>query len=454
MPGTIIRFLDRQDQPGMWFFLAKPNGDPTFREFHGDPGQPPYAALLQPTVQPGEVGTAGLALYEELLKHSAVANHFKEVFRDTATNPPRPIGMQVDSALADSLPWETLCKQKGDFLALDQRWPVVRMLEPTDDRLRQDYEYVAPLKIAAVLSAWGSAPERRIGAKEEWKALEQSIVKNPTASASHLLVLVCEASLKQEIDQAAYPNVEVQLITDQNQTSRLVRAFKPHILHFFCHGHSGEKSYLRLNTAFDQASNSDGSIYLLPGDLRQDIDAEESAWLVVLNCCDGALATQSGDTRNLAASLVKAGFPAVIGMREAVDSNCARLLTQELYMELLPGLAALPDGQVSPIEWAALLVSGRKRLRNDNAPLDAGVDAATSTKQWAIPALYMRTLPFRMRKLQPRLADVDRQRVIAKLGELRDQRNSAMQMPLPAAIKQQMLGEFDQLIRVEEGKLL
>jgi hypothetical protein len=453
MPPTIIRFLDSQGGDGaVSFFLAKPNGNATICILQADPTKPPYSNLQDP-VPAGAVSQAGLALYTQLTGHNAIAAHFNKVFGDTSNDPPRPIGMQVDSVAADALPWETLCGPGGEFLALDRRWPVARLLDPTDDKLKQDYEFSPPLRMAAVLSAWGSDPGKRISSRDEWRSLQRSILQNAGAGPASLLILLCEPNLKQEIDQAGHPNIRTELITGQNQMSQLIRDFRPHILHFFCHGFSGAKSFLRINTAADKQSNADGRIYLVPSDLRQSINGDESIWLVVLNCCDSANASRSGDTRNLAAALVKRGFPAVIGMREPVESNYARLLTEELYGELLPRLAALPDGQVSPLEWAALLVPGRIRLRNDSAPLDAGPDAAASTKHWAIPALYMRTFPFQMRKIAAKLPDADRQRVVAKLSELRDQRASLLQMPLSAGRKQEMLAEFDQLIQAEEAKL-
>jgi len=454
MPPTIIRFLDSQGGDGaVSFFLAKPNGNATICILNADPSKPPYSNLQDP-VPAGAVSQAGIALYQQLTGHKAIAAHFNTVFGDTSNDPPRPIGMQVDSVAADSLPWETLCLPGGEFLALDRRWPVARLLDPTDDKLKQDYEFSPPLRLAVVLSAWGSDPGKRIPARDEWRSLEESILKNAAAGPTSLLILLCETNLKQEIDQAGYANVRTALITGQNPMSQLIREFRPHILHFFCHGFSGAKSFLRINTVADKESNADGKIYLMPSDLRQSINGEETIWLVVLNCCDSANAARSGDTRNLAAALVKRGFPAVIGMREPVESNYARLLTEELYGELLPRLAALPDGQVSALEWSAMLVPGRMRLRDDSAPPNAGPDAAASTKHWAIPALYMRTFPFQMRKIPAKLPDPDRQKVVAKLAELRDLRMSVLQGPASADKKLNMLAEFDRLIQAEEAKLL
>jgi hypothetical protein len=243
------------------------------------------------------------------------------------------------------------------------------------------------------------------------------------------------------------------MITRQGEIGRLIREFCPHILHFFCHGHSGENSFLRIASTLDREQDQDGTIYLRPGDLRQDVDPDQSIWLVVLNCCDSANAIRCGDTRNLAASLVRKGFPAVIGMREPVDTNYARVLTEELYSSLVPRLNALPNGQISALEWAELLVDGRKRLRNDAAP-GSGPNAASSSKHWTIPALYMRTLAFRMRKAQPTISAQEREEILANISELRDQRNAAMPMKLPSAIKQRMLAEFDAQIAQEEARLL
>src|SRR5580658_7739323 len=201
MLSTIIRFLDMQDAPGaVWFFLAKPpNGSGMFCPLNANPNASPYADLQKANLPPGTVGAAGLALYHELLAHNAIRAHFNNVFADTSNDPPRPIGLQVDSPLADCLPWETLRPANGDFLALDRRWPVVRLLDPSDDKLKQDYEYVPPLRIAAVLSAWGSLPDRRIRAETEWKSIEKGVLKGHPNGESSLLVLVCEDALKQKI---------------------------------------------------------------------------------------------------------------------------------------------------------------------------------------------------------------------------------------------------------------
>jgi hypothetical protein len=464
MPSTIIRFIGEQESllppdplrsAKVWFFLAEPNGDgvPTVCELKADAGQPPYTGLISEPFTPGSIDAAGLDLFKELSAHKGIGAHLEKVFDDTANEPPRAIGFQVDSDRADALPWEVLCRN-GEFLSLDKRWPVVRVLDPSNRKLKQDYEFTSSLRIAAVLSAWGATPDLQIPAEDEWKSLEKAVLKNAAACPSQLLVMLCESDLKAKIDAAGYPNVETELITDQLQMSKHLNSFKAHILHFFCHGHSGKRSYLQLSTTSDQANNFEASIYIRPGDLRQDIDADESAWLVVLNCCDSANAKKAGATRNLCASLVRVGVPAVIGMREPVDANYARLLTEELYTELLPKMQALPNGAVSPIEWASLLVSGRKRLRNDTAPKDAGEAAASRTKHWAIPAVYMRTLAFRMRKSSPKLTDAEREKVDAKLTELRKQRSDAVAMSLRPELKQKMLEDFDQQIQAEEAKLL
>jgi hypothetical protein len=455
MPSTIIQFLGTQEGEGVFFYLAEPKGAgmPALVPLVASPDDAAFKSLAAEPLKLKAVEDAGLALFKQLQAHEGIKKHLEDVFGDTAADI-RPIGFQVDAPRADSLPWEVLCPRSGEFISLDKRWPVVRLLAPGNNKVKQSYEFTPPLRIAAVLSAWGANATQQVSAQDEWESLEKSILKNGAACPTNVLIMVCEPALKQLIDAANYPNVQTELITGQNQMSLRLKNFKAHILHFFCHGHSGNRSHLRVATALDYAKPADGSIFLLPGDLSQDIDGDQTAWLVVLNCCDSANAQNCGETRSLAASLVKSGFPAVIGMREPVDSNYARLLTEELYTELLPMMQALPDGAMTPFQWASLLVTGRKRLRNDSAPQEAGENAAASTKYWAIPAVYMRTVDVNMRKSSPKLSEVERQRIVGFLAGLREQRAAVVPMSAPPEIKQQMLDAFDKRIREEEQKLL
>jgi hypothetical protein len=138
---------------------------------------------------------------------------------------------------------------------------------------------------------------------------------------------------------------------------------------------------------------------------------------------------------------------------ESATEFCA-MLDHYAGRNMLPKLQSLPDGMVSPIQWASLVVSGRKRLRNDSAPKDAGVAAAANTKYWAIPAVYMRTVDLSMRKTSPKLPEPERQKIIAKLAGLREERGAVLPMSVPAHIKKEMLDAFDKQIQEEEQKLL
>lgn len=461
MPNTVIRL--QEDAAGhVQFYLERPSNWPQSKllvELQGDPAQPPYSGLNVNPVAAFAVRDAGVALLNDLRRHPAIAQQLAQVLNAPGMITPKPLGIEVESTKADSLPWEALYENTCAFLALDPRWPISRLLQANVDDVQVDYLFCAPLRIAAVLSAPGNIPQTKISSSDEWNSLKQAMATAGPANAGNIqvLALVCEQNLKDAVDASGIPGVRTEFIRDRGQLAREIRTFGPHILHFFCHGASEDPPYLRIGSLLNWEREENGTILFEGKDIRLDADPNQSVWLVVLNCCEtasGGVAEVRG-VRNLAANLVRSGFPAVLGMREPVDAGNARLLTQEFYRELFSFVFGLPvGGPPISVEWSTMLVEGRQTLKATLGP--GRIDAACHIKEWAIPAIYVRMDPFRLRRVSPpnTLSDSDRQRLMAQLAELQKKRNDALQFPLTVERKNMMLAEFDAKINDIEKQFL
>jgi hypothetical protein len=221
------------------------------------------------------------------------------------------------------------------------------------------------------------------------------------------------------------------------------------LLHFFCHGTSNEIPHLKIGSFTDWEAERDGTIAITGAELREGADPRQEIWLVTLNCCESA--TRARDARGLASSLVAAGFPAALGMREVIDLQLAHQLCKSFYPALLDLIdQAPPDGPEKEIEWAQALSKVRAGLA---AACQLGVPAqlaARDCKTWTIPALYIRPEAFRLKRIAARpaaplgLSDAKR-RQIDYIQELQRQRTKAAEdyKDLPKDALDAILQDYD-----------
>lgn len=237
------------------------------------------------------------------------------------------------------LPWELLFdRQAREFLALDQRTPVVRDLADVErTRLLQ------PLREPPrVLAAVGSA-----------EGLDQDF------------------ELKNLADSLAGSGVDLEPLVDATaeRLAGRLRRRKVHILHFIGHGDfdqaSGEgRLYLRDDVAGAKALKGSEIAPLLngAGELR----------FAFLNACSTA-ETGGADGRSpyagVASALVKDGVPAVLAMQAPVPDRSAIEFSQVVYEHIARG---------DSLEEA--VSSGRAELHRQHAESGA----------WAIPVLFTR----------------------------------------------------------------
>jgi hypothetical protein len=163
-------------------------------------------------------------------------------------------------------------------------------------------------------------------------------------------------------------NASAQLISTR------VKAFRPDVVHFICHGDvdGAGRGYLLLNDErqeHDEAAYAEQILGLIS-------TAGETAPIVVLSACK----TGGGDDRALlgahaaaplAAALVEKGVPIVVGMAGSVSDRACRLFTLGFGAGLLSGKPLL-----------AAIAAGRCAAFTQGPP-------PHKTADWAFPAVFL-----------------------------------------------------------------
>lgn len=357
-------------------------------------GEPPTAATW---TSADAVMHYGRELCQALTQHPAIAQLLQMLTPATQVTPIYFNFQKV--ADAEQLYWEALYDDaKGTFFALDRRWPIGRIADETATTVQSFYKFEGRLRLAAVLSALG------VPAAAEWQNLRQAIDAARTALPIDLLLLVGEEALQNEIQAeiatGALQGVTVKSLADTvDELEIAIDDFKPHLLHFFCHGAvSLGFSRLEVATTLNWARDDTESSLVLTAEQLLALPAMRQVWLVVLNCCQGGAGTSQ--LYSMAHTLVARGTPAAVGMLEpiaAVDAHrfCAGFYPA-LFREISQALAQPDDGMPVPIEWSLPLRAARIRLHS-------GVDPK-SERTWALPVLYARPELFQVVRVLPPVA--------------------------------------------------
>ena len=239
---------------------------------------------------------------------------------------------------AAALPWEMMCREDGSPLAISTGTALVRAIDTP--RPAAPRPLVGPLRILALKS-------------------------NPQGTV--------QLDLQKEVDAvsaswAELPGVEVDFVapTQAAILDALARA-EHHVIHYMGHG------------GFDPAStggrllleNDDGSLRRVEAETFAQWVADSPLRLVFLNACETGRTPGRAEVppfAGVAAALIRAGVPAVIGNQFSVSDNGAITFAKTFYARIVQG---------HPVDEAATLA--RKAIYDDSMPL-----------QWATPVLYMR----------------------------------------------------------------
>jgi hypothetical protein len=380
-------------------------GEGNSSDFGCDIGDAIFGQLAQAIPEANSIRAAGELLFEGLATNKDVETAFGQARLATSTDRfPVLLELRADETI-EALPWETLYMPNGGFLGLDARWSVGRRV---DSRENTPAEGVLPatLQMAVVLSCLG------ISAEEEWAQLRTAVERS--ALALQMLLFVGEPDLAESLAAEELPWVRaVRGIPASAADLRAVFAeerfhgFTPQILHFFTHGSTDGGPHLEIATPSDWEGRNaarQSSLTLDPSQVRDLTEPDTRPWMIVLNSCLGAApvtddrgaatiedarARQREATHSLARELVRGGgFPAVVGMREPIETSDATVFSSHFYPQLFEALAALPHGAPTALDWSSLLVHPRRGLAEKHGQVITL--AAEERKQWTLPVLYLR----------------------------------------------------------------
>jgi len=463
MSRMVVRIQESMDGGTTVFWLESPKAYPQASKVSpltSRPDQPPFSEMHNGDGSPQKVRDAGIKLYNELILHPAVAPAIAAVLTEKQGGC-SPICFRLDDVTAaDDLPWEAV--RFNEFLALDQRWPIIRMREVTEADSRAIYTLEPPLRISVVLSAAGSTAQSRAPGAPQWQRIQDTIEKHlaqKDALPVSVTVFTGEADLLDVIKSAQKPWAHADLIADKSSLLGKIQNSNPHILHFFCHGISDQVPHLRVGSYTDWEAGIEPTIAITASELRQKADPSQNVWLVSLNCCESA--TRAGNVRGFASSLVAAGFPAALGMREAVEVEHAHLLCQSFYPEVMKMIGAVQEGgPETEIEWAKALWQARMDLAEKGAVGIPAQTAGEGSKVWTVPALYVRREPFCLKRIAPSSeAQVgisqEKKKIIEYIQTLQQQRAKAAEdyKDLPPAALNALLSDIDKQIMLKTAEL-
>lgn len=334
------------------------------------------------------VRAAGARLFEGLSEHEDIRDALIQAL-GVAHDGRSPLLVELRmGGDAERIPWEAICTLDGQFLALDARWSVGRIVG-SRVAAAATRSFRPPLRVVAFLSCLG------VPAFGEWAGLAAAVDNSPVAV--ELLVLAGEPDLEQAIADEQRPNVEVTGlpgIHDFENLRRRISEFRPDVLHFFCHGSTRDGPHLDLGTQSDwRRETTLSSLTLECEQIGQFCDPIVRPWLAVLNCCEGAATT--GEIHSLARDLVyEVGLPAVIGMREPIRGEDATSFSASFYPALFDAVARLSSEGPAPVDWPSLLVGPRQALASrPGQPFSA---SAARRREWTLPVLYVHPDEFRL----------------------------------------------------------
>jgi hypothetical protein len=359
-----------------------------------------FMATAKQEIGADAIKLAGARLFSAVTEHPAIGDQLKAALLNQEESP-----VYVWFATKDGvelLPWEAMCSPKGEFLGLDERWALGRMATAKAGS-GMFHTLEPPVRIAAVLSCL------TITAAGELAALRESLAVMAPGQVELLVVASEEevvTTLQGEIAAGTATGIRVEVIpSDLGELQTMVREFRPHILHFFCHGSVAGGPHIQLAVKSDwEAANPTGGLTAEAGQFKAFKRDGDELWLIVLNCCEGAAPSPTADAQSLALGLIREGHaPVVVAMREPVVNQVAESLTLGLYGKLLTEIGErlkTPGSPPAPLDWARMMVAARDKLARNHKDMLLS-QAAASTKEWTLPVVYVRPDEFHLQVAAP-----------------------------------------------------
>jgi len=363
------------------------NARQTLTDLLLNPAIAPFPALRAQQATQNMVLNVGDALLQELNRNVYIQGALQTVATAPAGQGKRPLFMELYSDLAEEFPWEALFHGGAtDFFACRAISPVGRLAGGSYLATRWlDGTAITRrpvLRVLAVLAA------QNVPARGDWDALyaARNQANGTKKFEMDLDVIVREQSLLQHIQGLGIPATPLasrQILADR------IQFFKPHIIHFFCHGSNVGSPHLQLGT------NSGTPVTYTVSDLRNDLQKVElELWMAVLNCCSLGQTTGS---RSFARQLVSSDVAVVVGMAEPISSQFAHVFCKAYYREVVTRIASnFPNvGQTVPVEWVEITVQARRDVLEDQTKASYTTQNAYDHKEWTLPVFYTVSDEFR-----------------------------------------------------------
>ncbi|MEM7048166.1 MAG: CHAT domain-containing protein [Acidobacteriota bacterium] len=419
-------------------------------------------ALSQGATPPGAIGRIGSALFRLLTSHRAIEQQVLACHHNGC-------GLLIEDLEpeAQALPWETLRDAGGNFLAFGDSPLLGRTVTPLRQQTPLTRSWERKLRVLAVLAASGAQSDLRLlTAVCELEALVAGL-SAPGGPPFELLVVGCDFDLgtdpaedvRRAVEAMQNPAVGFQPLAGFGTLRDSIEAFEPHLLHFFCHGFADDEMAPRLELALrdDQlVRRPRGTLVLEASDLEELLEAQNQLWLLVLNCCLGAAATESISFARDVMARPALDLPAVVAMREAVDRRDAHLFTSSFYREVAEITARQASSpNAADLQWAETLPAVRSAICRERCQ---ALSNAEHCREWSNPVIYVRREPFRVVPVSAASAEDDREERIEELESqiamLKSLRDELSQVPDIPADKIALLDERIRELRRKLAQLL
>ena len=323
------------------------------------------------------VREAGEMLFRGLVRNRDLVDSFTTAQRNHDPNTICLFFGDVSQRIVEAFPWEAMYHPVEQFLALKQKWPIVRLKDPQASVI-ESFAYDPPLRIFAVLSATGPF----VDPTPEWQGLYQAVSGHDVL----VKVMTSEPALIRAINGLNDWRFSATQTLDGDNILNEFRRFAPQVLHLFGHGDGGR--VLRFGNLDDLRQGNPGSIQVGAADIRQFSSETVPVWITILNACRSAGATEGPES--LTSALARSGFPIVIGMSTDVASTSAQVFTRTYYRSIVALLQSSKEWKFELIDWASQLWETRLAIQ---AACRAAADVCP---QWTVPLFYTRPLPFRL----------------------------------------------------------
>ncbi|MET8863490.1 CHAT domain-containing protein [Nonomuraea sp. NPDC004580] len=384
---------------------------------------------------PDAIQAVGRLLAAKIRENPVVDTVLTRIMTHPAAPPSIPIYFRVSDADAHGLSWEALVSD-GNFIALDERWPILRIARGGNVTYGTERVFAPPLHLVCVLSAVGCP------AVAEWQAIYSAVTQARTVRFPITVTLFAgeETEIINAVERLNDPGVAVRPVpANASDLLDALAALKPepHLLHFYCHGTiAGDVRELAIGTIsdFDNADGSFGpsSVKLKTQELGP-VAKKAGTWAVILNTCRGAEA--AGPPLTHAEEIVNGGVPIAIGMRRQVDAEDASAFSAAFYPAAFRAIhEAVGATDSATMSWGDTVLQARRKLRDRHGADPALHDA------WTVPVLYTRPGPFTVLPATP----AERDDTIQRLGTTRTTRG--LLNVLPEGTPQDVLDELTAIL--------